>query len=77
MSEWQYYRRFGIASMRSYQRGESLEGISVSDVDDPETDMGMVARNPENHNDQWYVARAYFERNFVPFTIAPGRGRKD
>jgi len=26
--------------------------------------MGMIARNPENHKDQWYVARKYFEDNF-------------
>jgi hypothetical protein len=23
----------------------------------------MVARNPKDHNDQWYVAKAYFEDN--------------
>ena len=39
---------------------------SVSKEDDPETDHGMVARNPSNHADQWYVARAYFEANFEP-----------
>jgi hypothetical protein len=24
----------------------------------------MVARNPANHDDQWLVARAYFDANF-------------
>jgi hypothetical protein len=28
--------------------------------------MGMVARNPKNHADQWYVARKYFEDNLEP-----------
>jgi len=23
----------------------------------------MIARNPKNHADQWYVARQYFEDN--------------
>ena len=32
--------------------GEDLKTISVSEVDDPEIDMGMVARNPKNHKDQ-------------------------
>ena len=41
--------------------------ISISQVDE---DMGspkigdMIARNPKNHNDQWLVAKEYFEANF-------------
>ena len=60
------YRRTNIAEMRPYVPGEDLTDISVSKEDDPETDCGMVARNPKNHADQWYVARAYFEDNFEP-----------
>jgi len=26
----------------------------------------MIARNPKNHNDQWLVAKAYFEDNLEP-----------
>jgi hypothetical protein len=52
--------------MRPYIPGEDLTDISVSETDDPETDLGMIARNPENHNDQWYVARQYFEDNLEP-----------
>ncbi|MBN4082103.1 hypothetical protein JYT21_00205 [bacterium AH-315-B15] len=50
--------------MRPYVPGEDLNGISVSDVDNPEGDLGMIARNPKNHDDLWYVARKYFEENF-------------
>lgn len=50
--------------MRPYIKGEDLIGISVSPEDNPKEDMGMIARNPENYNDQWYVARDYFEKNF-------------
>lgn len=60
------YRRTNIAEMRPYVYGEDLSTISVSAEDDPLTDMGMVARNPSNHKDQWYVARAYFDDNFEP-----------
>ena len=41
--------------------------VSISQVDE---DMGspkkgdMIARNPKNHNDQWLVAKEYFEANF-------------
>ena len=60
---WEY-RRTNIAEMRPYVSGEDLTKISVSDVDSPDEDMGMVARNPKNHDDQWYVARQYFDDNF-------------
>lgn len=66
MSEWQQYKRKGVSEMRPYIKGEDLTTISVSAEDKPETDMGMVARNPNNHADQWYVARAYFEENLEP-----------
>lgn len=60
------YRRTNIAEMRPYVPGEDMTNISVSNTDDPETDHGMIARNPKNHSDQWYVARQYFEENFEP-----------
>jgi len=64
MSEFKKYGRTNIAEMREYVKGEDMSKISVAAVDDPENDMGMVARNPQNHDDQWYVARKYFEDNF-------------
>jgi hypothetical protein len=67
MSEFKLYRRKGLSEMRPYIKGENLDGkISVSPTDNPETDMGMVARNPNNHADQWYVSRRYFEENLEP-----------
>ena len=64
MTAFKQYRRKQIAELRPYVKGEDLSGISVADVDDPETDGGMIARNPKNHADQWYVARQYFADNF-------------
>ena len=63
MSEWKKYKRKGYTEMRPYIKGEDLTGISVAAVDDPNVDMGMVARNPKNHLDQWYMARKYFNEN--------------
>ena len=62
---WAYYKRKGLSEMRPYVMGEDLSGVSVSDADTPE-EGGMIARNPENHEDQWYVAREYFEQNLEP-----------
>ena len=61
---WKKYKRKGLAEMRPYMPGEDLTHISVSPEDDPLTDCGMIARNPLNYKDQWYVARKYFEDNF-------------
>lgn len=63
MDEFKQYKRKGLSEMRPYVKGEDLTGISVAEVDNPEEDMGMVARNPINHADQLYVARKYFDDN--------------
>ena len=65
MSEWKKYRRTGLSEMRPYEPGESLDGISVNKEDTPGPG-GMIARNPKNHKDQWYVAKEYFEENLEP-----------
>ena len=41
--------------------------VSISDVDrrNGSPKIGdMIARNPKNHNDQWLIAKQYFEDNF-------------
>jgi len=62
---WGEYRKKGVTEMRRYVDGEdlSLLGISLSKTDTPEIG-GMVARNPVNHNDQWYVAKKYFDTHY-------------
>lgn len=63
MDEWKQYRKRGVAEMRPHIPGEDMTGISVSAHDTPEPG-GMIARNPDNHADQWYVAKAFFEKNY-------------
>lgn len=59
---WKQYRRTGITEMRPYIPGEDLTGVSVSQEDTP-AEGGMIARNPDNHADMWYVNEAYFAKN--------------
>jgi hypothetical protein len=70
---WKQYRRSNFAEMRAIEPGEDigLEGVSISGPDlmlletNPEEfARGFIARNPLNHDDQWYVSRHYFELNF-------------
>jgi len=65
MTDFKHYSRKGLSEMRPYQLGESLSHINVSteDMSLPSLVGGMVARNPKDHNDQWYVAKKYFDDN--------------
>ena len=72
-SDWKRYRRIAVAEMRPYRLGDSLAGVSVSAPDRTWLDQcekhghapgGYIARNPANHEDQWYVAQDYAEANF-------------
>jgi hypothetical protein len=62
------YCRTQIVEMRPYTMGERLSdrvSISAADREAGSPKVGdMVARNPANHDDQWLVARAYFDANF-------------
>jgi hypothetical protein len=69
MAEFAQYRKKHLAEMRPYQVGESMEHISIAEV---ERENGspkpgdMIARNPADHRDQWLVSAAYFAANFDP-----------
>lgn len=59
------YRKASTQPLRPYVPGEDLTGVSVSEQDTPEPG-GMIAVNPKNPDDKWYVAKAFFEANYVP-----------
>jgi hypothetical protein len=66
--EFKQFRRKQIAELRPFQEGEQLsERVSVSQADKEagSPKVGdMIARNPKNQDDQWLVAKQYFEDNF-------------
>jgi hypothetical protein len=68
MSEFRQYRRTQIAEIRTYEDGEVLSdrvSISASDKENGSPKVGdMIARNPANHEDQWLIAKDYFDMNF-------------
>jgi hypothetical protein len=49
------------------QVGDDFDKVSISEPDkklDFETfKQGYIARNPENHNDMWYVSKEYYDKN--------------
>ena len=58
------YRKKNVQPMRPYVLGEDMTGISVSPQDTLEIG-GMIAINPENGEDRWYVAKKFFEENYI------------
>lgn len=59
------YIRKGWIEMRPYISGENTRCISISPEDIKHgLDGGMIARNPDNHADQWFVAKDFFEKNY-------------
>jgi hypothetical protein len=66
MIEFRKYRRKSISEMTPYTPTLDMSRVSVSKADgeNGSPKIGdMIARNPKNHEDQWLVAKAYFEDN--------------
>ncbi len=52
-----------------WEEGMVIDHVSISEEDKKNGSPkqgDMIARNPKNHNDQWLVAKAYFEDNLEP-----------
>lgn len=72
ITEFKQFRRKAIAELREVTTEEITTKvldtkISISQVDKENGSPkagDMIARNPFNHNDQWLVAKEYFEENF-------------
>lgn len=62
------YKRSEYAELRPYRDGDDMTGVSVSAADRKAGSPrkgDMVARNPDDHDDQWLVARKFFKKNYV------------
>jgi len=64
MEGYTNYRKKNVQPMRPYVPGEDISGVSVSAEDTPE-EGGMIACNPANPADKWYVAKDFFDENYV------------
>lgn len=56
------YRKKGEIEAVRYS-GQSLQGVSVSDVDNP-AEGGWVANDPDHPEDRWFIANAYFAKHY-------------
>lgn len=66
-NQWVPAERFGQIEVRPYEHGDQARNaisISEADLKLPTLVGGFVARNPDNHDDQWYIARDYFNKHY-------------
>lgn len=62
------FKRKDSAELRPYEEGEDLGDVSISAADrrNGSPKKGdMIARNPDDHSDQWLVARRFFKKHYV------------
>jgi hypothetical protein len=65
---WQEYERLPqTTEMRPWTPDVDMERVSISQEDKEgghPKEGGMIARDKENHDDQWYIREEYFQRHF-------------
>ena len=69
MHTFKQYRRTQIAEMCHWTPDYDMSRVSVSKTDRENGSPkpgDMIARNPKDYQDQWLVAKRYFEENFEP-----------
>lgn len=68
MSEFRWYKRKGLIEARPVRSDEDWSMISVANSDRASVEylnhQGLIARNPENHADQWYIHPTYFAKHY-------------
>jgi hypothetical protein len=68
MFNFKHYPRKGFIEARPYVEGEVLSdrvSISTADREAGSPKLGdMIARNPENPEDQWLIAALFFASNY-------------
>jgi hypothetical protein len=76
VSKFKNYIKKTLQPLRPYIEGEDLksQGISVRDGDTPEAG-GMVAKNPKDPEDMWYMTKKFFEDNYIPVNKRRGSPR--
>ena len=66
-NRFKWYRRIQRTLARAHVPGENLDGVSVAVVDIPKLTEpgGLIAVNPDNTDDKWYISREYAEANLA------------
>lgn len=60
---WKSVRKKGITEVRPYREGEPLTDVSMQPGVSPQPG-DYIARDPNNHNDQWLISKDFYDRNY-------------
>ena len=63
-SRFKPYVKKSVQMCRPYEEGEDLSDVSVWQGDLVEVG-GMIGINADDHLDQWYIAKAFFDENYI------------
>ena len=66
-SEFKKYRKRQLQEMRPYVQGEDMSGVSVSEADraaGSPKQGDFIARNSNDHSDQWLVSAKFCADNY-------------
>ena len=70
MAEWKDHYRVGDpVQMKPWSPDMDMEKVSISQVDrlnDSPNEGDMIARNPNNKDDQWLVSKAFYREFYRP-----------
>lgn len=69
MKDWiKAQKKPTFIDVRPYEAGMDMSGVSIS-IPDKEAGSpcpgDMIARNQDNHSDQWLINAAYFAKHYV------------
>lgn len=65
--EFKNYRKTGVVEMAPWTPDVDMDRVSVSASDKENgspKEGDMIARNVDNHDDQWLVAEDFFNKNY-------------
>ena len=66
MSKFRQYEFNNVKELRYYVSGENMSGVTISATDRANGHPmfgDLIARNPDDHTDQWLMTKQYFEAN--------------
>ena len=73
-NQWKNYTRRGVIEARPYVQSDLDDkriSIGAEDMRRPTLKGGMVARNPDNPCDMWYVNPEYFAQRYMETAKTP------
>ena len=70
------YRKKKPQELRPYIPGEDMDYITIGAKTEP-VEGGMIATDPDNEKDQWYITPEFFKENYEEYSPTKSLGNTD